>query len=418
MPKKTSRSLLALAVASALTASTVSPASALTDSDALAPGGSVDEVMRDLIIGSSQNPGSSGLLLDATLGSLDLVGSSEVPLSGPLLSSDARYPLDTDPSIRTAQIVDRQTEPDHYQVATGEDRVQRWTVASPSMQRNVSVEVMLAPDPERAAPILYLLDGIDAPRRSGWIGIGGAQEVLGQENVHVVIPTEAPGSWYSDWDSEDPALGLNRWETFITTELDPLLTEELNASERRGIGGLSMGASGAVHLANTNPDLFDAVFGISGCYSPVSPMGRQIVNIVTGSRGGDVENMWGPFGSQQWEEHDIVADPRGLRDMAVYLSAADGTLNEEDTARYEGQSFFNLAAGTFLERGVLTCTEELDQSMQDRGMDHHLVDYKGEGVHNWANFNDQLAPAWEHIRPALQETDPSSEVADSLYTRP
>lgn len=402
MPKKITRPLLALAVASALTASTASPASALSDSDVLAPGGSVDEVMRDLIIGSSQNPGSSGLLLDATLGSLDLVGSSEVPLSGPLLSSDDRYPLDTEPSITTARIVDRQAEPERYQVAPGEKRVQRWTVASPAMQRNVSVEVMLAPDPERAAPILYLLDGIDAPRRSGWIGIGGAQEVLGRENVHVVIPTEAPGSWYSDWVSEDPALGLNMWETFITDELNPLLEKELNFNGRRGIGGLSMGASGAVHLANSNPELFDAVFGISGCYSPVSPMGRQIVNIVTGSRGGNVENMWGPFGSDEWKNHDVVADPEGLRDQAVYLSAANGTINEEDYARYEGNPFFDMAAGTFLERGVLSCTEELDRAMTARGMDHHRVDYKGEGVHNWANFNAQLAPAWEHILPALR----------------
>lgn len=400
MPKTLTRSLLALALASTLIGSTASPVSALSDSEALAPGGSIDEVMRDLIVGSSQDPGSSGLLLDASLGSLDLVGSSEVPLSGPLLSSDDRYPLATSP-IETSEILTRDTEPDRYQVNPDEERVQRWTIASPAMKRNVSVEVMLAPEPGQAAPILYLLDGIDAPYRSGWIGIGGAQEVLGDQNVHVVIPTEAPGSWYSDWLHEDPALGVNKWETFITEELDPLLQRELNSNGKRGIGGLSMGAAGAVHLANSNPELFDAVFGISGCYSPVSPMGRQIVNIVTGSRGGNVENMWGPFGSDEWKNHDVVADPEGLRDQAVYLSAANGTINEEDYARYEGNPFFDMAAGTFLERGVLSCTEELDRAMTARGMGHHHVDYKGEGVHNWANFNAQLAPAWEHIRPAL-----------------
>ncbi|HHU66882.1 alpha/beta hydrolase-fold protein, partial [Corynebacterium sp.] len=186
-------------------------------------------------------------------------------------------------------------------------------------------------------------------------------------------------------------------------ELHPLLVAEteLNHNGRNAIGGLSMGAIGAVHIANTNPEIFDATFGISGCYSTNDNAGRQMVNLVVTSRGGDVENMWGPYGSAEWDRHDTVADPEGLRNMAVYLSAADGSFTEEVAASYDDDPFFNMSAGSVLERGVLSCTEKLDRAMRDAGMTHQVVDYKGPGVHNWANYSEQLQPAWDAIKGSL-----------------
>jgi len=216
------RLLLTVALSTAI-ALPATPALAQSDSGTSSPGGSADSLGRDLVVHSSQNPTSSGSSIDATLSSLRAIGSSQVPLSDPLLSSNEGYPLPTDPTITQARIVAKEVEADNLQVNPGEDRVQRWTVASPSMQRHVSVEIMKPADPAAPAPMLYLLDGVDAPKLSGWIGIGGAQKVLGDENVTVVVPTQAPGSWYSDWNKPDPALGVNMWETFLTTELAPLL---------------------------------------------------------------------------------------------------------------------------------------------------------------------------------------------------
>ena len=45
--------------------------------------------------------------------------------------------------------------------------------------------------------------------------------------------------------------------------------------------------------------------------------------------------------------------------------------------------------------------EDLDAAMRAAGMNHQVVDYKDEGGHNWINFNQQLQPAWDTIRPAL-----------------
>lgn len=382
---RVSASLLTLG---AFAVSSISPVQAEEEA------GSANGLIGDAVTASSQLTHFSGSTLDTTLSPLSLIGSSEVPLSGPLLSSNAEYPLPTMP-VDAAGIVDKQID-------ARNPRLERWTVASPAMQRHVSVQIMRGADPDAPAPLLYLLDGIDAPYNSGWLGPGRAQEVFAGENVTLVMPTQAAGSWYSDWEQEDPALGLHMWETFLTEELDPLLTSDadLNFNGHRGIGGLSMGASGAVHIANTNPTMFDGVFGISGCYSPTDHLGRQIVNLVTGSRGGDVTNMWGEFGSEEWQRHDIVADPEGLADMAVYLSAANGQITEADREFY-GDDLPNMIAGTALERGVLSCTADLDRAMTAAGMGHHVVNYKGPGVHGWSNFREELAPAWETIRPSL-----------------
>lgn len=194
------------------------------------------------------------------------------------------------------------------------------------MQSTVSVEIMSLADPAAPAPMRYLLDGVDA------------QEVLGGENVNVVVPTQVPGSWHSDWNDPDHALGVDMWETFPTTELAPILLAESEL------------------------------------------------------------NFNGP---KAWVAHDTVRNPEGLRDMAVYLSAAKGTVTDQDLPSYGEDPFFNLLAGSGLERGVLTCTQDLERAMVDRGMDHQVIHYKGDGVHNWRNFDEELAPSWETIRPAL-----------------
>lgn len=382
-----SRRLVALGAATALTVP-LAPA-------ALAQDGSADGSMREAVVSSFADPASSGSSLDAALSSLSLVGSSEWSLPGMWRDIDPRYPLPTDDSITEVQLVEIQDQG---------KRLERWIVSSPSMKRNVEVQIWHAADREVPSPLLFMLDGVDAPRNSGWLGAGTAREVFAEENVTLVMPTQAIASNYSDWVNEDPALGLHMWETFITEELPQILENPangINFNGKRGIGGLSMGANGAVHIANTNPDMFDGVFGISGCYSTMSPVGRQMASFVVTSRGGVLENMWGPYGSDEWIRHDATLDPSGLADQAVYLSAADGSFTEEEKTFYGTREITSLAVGGLLERGVLSCTQELDDAMRTAGMDHHQVHYKKGGAHNWVQFNQELQPAWDHIKPAL-----------------
>lgn len=162
-----------------------------------------------------------------------------------------------------------------------------------------------------------------------------------------------------------------------------------------------MGPTGAVHLANSNPEFFDEVIGISGCYSTLNLLGQTTLSLIVNSHGGNLENMWEPTGSDTWKAHDVTSNPEGLRNMAVYLSAANGVVDDIDLEESIKDPFYNLLAGVYLERGALSCTQTLDEFMQDAGMTHHIVDYKGAGIPDWRNYNEQLQPGWNAIKNAL-----------------
>ncbi len=391
-------SLGALLAGAVLATSFAAPALAQSTS----PTDPFNPYVRDVIVGSSANPELTGLSTEVLLDSMTELGFDTRPFPERFVGYSKNYPITTDPSITETAIVEKREEG---------PRLERWIIASPAMQRNVEVQIMRAADPNAPAPLLYMLDGVDGSANSGWVRNGAAEQVWAEENVTVVMPTQALASMYSDWVSDDPALGRHQWETFITEELDPLLStqEELNFNGKRGIGGLSMGAAGAVHIANAHPELFDATIGISSCYSTMDATGRQMAHAVVGRNGGDVENMWGPFGSEEWKRHDVVANPEGLRDMAVYLSAANGVFREgdADSYAYYGGTNMVLALGVILEQGSLSCTQNLEQAMIDRGMDHQVVEYQETGAHNWPLFNRQLQPAWDAIKHALYQDAPA-----------
>ena len=128
--------------------------------------------------------------------------------------------------------------------------------------------------------MLYLLDGVTAPRRSGWLREGQLEKALNNEQVIVVMPTEASGSLYENWVADDPEVGRHQWDTFLTQELPNIMedpTTGLKFNGRRIIGGLSMGASGAIRLAAKHPEFYHGAIGLSGCYSTPSAMGHFTV---------------------------------------------------------------------------------------------------------------------------------------------
>lgn len=359
-----------------------------------------DQRLRDVIANSSQRPLSSIAAIEAVLSSVTLPGSSAFSIPDEFVEAPDSYPYPVDPTITEVRLVNREISP---QSSSAERRrIERWTVASPSMGRNILVDVR--PTAESEGPIVVMLDGVEAPIRSGWLYGPGEEEIdetFGDEPATLVFPLDANGTWYADWVEDDPKLGRQKWETFIIDELLPLIEEQpdIQFNGKRAIGGLSMGASGAVHLASTYPEKFDGVFGLSGCYSTMDSIGYQIYSTVVESRGGDVTKMFGPFGGEQWKRYNTVAHPEGLANMPVYLSAADGGISPVPTP--DQTTTEDLVVGYILENGVLQCTRNLDNAMRASGMTHQKVHYKGDGRHNWENFEEELEPAWQHIRPAL-----------------
>lgn len=156
---------------------------------------------------------------------------------------------------------------------------------------------------------------------------------------------------------------------------------------------MSMGAGSALQLAAAAPGHYAAAAGVSGCYSTLSDLGYQ-------TRGGNLDNMWGPRGSELWQQHNLPNHAEKFRGNKVFLSAATGAIGREDAAAYGDQPGL-LLAGYALEAGSYECANELSHALDDAGIDHDLY-LKPTGVHNWTTFTPTFDIALDSILPAMR----------------
>lgn len=352
--------------------------------------------------------------LTAVLGSIDAAGSGEFPRPGS--SSPPQHPVATRDQSITASAVQR-VEPLFPGSPNAVDqRAEVWTVTSKAMQRAIRVEVYRAPAGVDA-PNVYFLDGVGSEVPSGWsTGMGWGDGALRARDVNVVVPTGGPSSMWSDWNTDDPVLGPNMWETFLTDELPPLLEQGLGGSARPlahngswGVLGISMGAASALHLTNRYPEMFDAAGGVSGAYSTMDELGYQYSRLTVAARHGDVTNMWGPRGSDEWKRHDTIANPSGLEGKTVFLSAATGLVGSSELGHF-GSNEMILIDGHILEKGSYESTKALESALSAvPGVDLQM-NYMPTGIHNWPVFVPQMRPAMDHILGGLKAATPNGEV--------
>lgn len=347
----------------------------------------------------------------SVLGSLAAAGSSEFPRPG---SSEAPSgPIATrDPAITGSSVLE--VRPLFPGSTNPQDaRAEVWTVTSESMQRTVRVEVYRAPT-GLDAPNVYFLDGVGSEVPSGWsTGMGWGDPVLRDRAVNVIAPTGAPSSMWADWESDDPVLGPNQWETFLTEELPPLLEAGLTDSAPPlahngswGVMGVSMGAASALHLTNRYPEMFDAAAGVSGAYSTTDELGYQYTRLTVAARHGDATIMWGPRGSLAWREHDTIADPSGLEGKTVYLSAATGRVGSSELGHF-GSNEMILIDGHVLEKGSYESTQQLESALALVPDVDLRMNYMPTGIHNWPVFVTQMRPGMDHILSGLAPATPN-----------
>lgn len=404
--------VVALTGAGSPAAGAQSPGPGSVDPGSLAPSvapGSLFGVPSLSVAASTQL--GSPVPLTAVLGSIAGAGSGEFarpgssqPPASPLASRDASITetavLGIDPMFAGS------ADP-------ADQRAELWTVTSETMQRAVQVEVYRAPA-GYDAPNVYFLDGVHVNTTTGWRGgMGWGDAAVREQNVNVIAPTQARSSMWSDWVSDDPILGPNNWETFLTEELPPLLEEGLEGvagglahNGDWGVLGVSMGAASALHLANSNPGMFNGVGGVSGAYSTMDELGYQYARLTVGAHHGDVTNMWGPRGSQAWVDHDTVADPSGLAGQSVFLSAATGQVGSAELGQF-GSNEIVLIDGHILEKGSYESTRALEDALGGvPDVDLEVV-YMDAGIHNWPVFVPQMLPGLRHILSGLEPAAPN-----------
>lgn len=277
----------------------------------------------------------------------------------------------------------------------------RLDVYSPAMRATIPVDV-LRPPGGGSAPVLYLLNGASGGLDpSSWTQEGHAVEFFRDKHVNVVIPMSGAFSYYTDWQRDDPVLGRQRWETFLTRELPPLIDGAFGTTGRNAVAGLSMGGSAALVLAQRAPGRYVAAASYSGCPNTSGPLGSAYVRATVEVRGGgDTANMWGPPGAPGWLAHDAEVNAAKLRGTYVFVSAgsgAPGPHNNLDDPRHAHQIIF----GGPIEAAVRQCSEQFAARMHQLGLPVDTY-FPASGTHSFAYWDDALAHSWPGLNRALR----------------
>lgn len=285
---------------------------------------------------------------------------------------------------------------------------QHWTVRvySPAMDAVVPLDVLRPAGTGEPRPVVYALGGagVGVIDGTGWMESSDIAEFFSDKDVNVVIPATGNFSYFTDWTADDPVLGRNRWQTFLTEELPPLVDELLGTDGHRSIIGMSMSAGSALDLAIRSGDLYSGVASLSGCVRTSDPVGQQYVKLVVERRGkGDVENMWGPIDDPRWAEHDVYLNAERPRGKALYLSSRNGLPGPYDIPgreRAAGESFATqIVAGGAIEAATNICTRQLVDRLESLDIPV-TADLGSAGTHSWGYWEDDLRKAW----PILAES--------------
>lgn len=284
------------------------------------------------------------------------------------------------------------------------------TVHSASMDKYIPVTVLLPRNRTRPSPTLYLLNGAGGGEDGAqWDKRTDYKRYFAKENAYVVTPIGGAFSYYTDWQRDDPELGRNKWATFLTKELPPLIDSTFNTSKVRGIAGISMSGTSVLGLAIGAPKLYRAVAGFSGCARTSDPLGQEYIKTVIGLRGGaDVTNMWGPLDGPGWKRNDPYLNAGKLRGTGtkVYLTAGTGIpgpYDRFDNPRVEGSPlvFADLIIqGGLIEAAVNKCTREVAARLRQLKVPLD-VRLRPTGTHSWDYWESDLRATWPKLRVDL-----------------
>ncbi|WP_442972950.1 alpha/beta hydrolase [Rhodococcus sp. IEGM 1354] len=283
-------------------------------------------------------------------------------------------------------------------------------VHSAAMDRTIPLKILRSPDRVQPSPTVYLLNGAGGGVDGmDWYTQTDVVSFFADKNVNVVTPVGGAYSYYTDWQHGDRVLGRNKWETFLTRELPPLIDRLLKTNGRNVIAGISMAATSVLNLAAHNPGLFRAVGSYSGCASTTDPLGRAYVKtVVSLALGADVKNMWGPDDDPDWVRNDAVVNADKLRGTALYISNGSGLAGASDTfdgTNPNGPGFVllnQMVVGGAIEVATGDCTRRLKSALEKLDIPAHF-ELRERGTHSWGYWQDDLHNSWPMFEQALAD---------------
>lgn len=289
-------------------------------------------------------------------------------------------------------------------VVPGIDRKVTVVVYSASMNRQIPVVVLKPRDESKPSPVLYLLNGAGGGEdTASWADKTDYEEFFATKNVYVATPIGGAFSYYTDWQHDDPVLGRNKWQTFLTRELPPLLDKQFATTKANAVAGISMAGTSVLNLAVAAPRLYRAVAAYSGCARTSDPLGQAYIQMVVGDRGrGNVTNMWGPVGGPGWMANDPYQNAPRLRGTKVYMTTGTGIPGRNDTmgaklVQNDPVTLVNqVVVGGLIESAVNLCTQQMSQRLHQLRIPGMVIT-RPTGTHSWGYWEDDLKRTWPMI---------------------
>lgn len=282
-------------------------------------------------------------------------------------------------------------------------------VHSTASGTDITLKVLRAPDGSAPAPTLYLLNGAGGGSdASSWPEQTDIVDFFRDKQVTVVVPMGGSGTYFTDWRTDDPALGRVRWTTFLTRELPSIIDSALHGSGANAIAGISMAGTSVFQLALAAPGLYRAIGSYSGCTRTSDPVGQVLVDAVVLRWHGDPANMWGLPGDPAWSANDPYVHAEGLRGTEVYVSSGTGVPGVLDTLDGQGVNgnaaklFGQVTSGVFLEAITDRCARDLQGRLQSLGIPA-TFDLRPTGTHSWGYWQQDLHNSWPLFERALRK---------------
>jgi len=282
-------------------------------------------------------------------------------------------------------------------------------VFSAAMNKPITVEVQRPADASVPRPTLYLLNGAGGGEDSAsWDAQApDALKFMADKNVNVVQPVGGAWSYYADWRASDPTLGVNKWQTFFTQELPPIIDGALGTNGINSIAGLSTSGTSVLELAIAKKGLYKSVAAYSGCAQISDPIGYRFVNLAVDIwGGGNTVNMYGPENDPMWAAHDPYVHADQLRGMNLFISSGSGlpgkydTLNGQYALPGAGGLANQLIIGGVIEAAVNGCSHNLQLKLNQLGIPA-TYDFPSTGTHSWGYWYDDLIQSWPVLAKGL-----------------
>ncbi|WP_429417291.1 alpha/beta hydrolase [Nocardia sp. GAS34] len=317
-----------------------------------------------------------------------------------------------DPIVASGSLLGDVSAPDGSRIESTRllnNRDVRLTVYSAAMGQSFPVDVHRPADASVPRPTLYLLNGAGGGEDTAtWDhNTDIVSAFMADKNVNVIQPIGGAWSYYTDWIKDDPHLGRNKWKTYLTEELPPVVNAALGTNGVNAIAGLSTSGTTVLALPIAKPGLYRAAAAYSGCAQTSDPIGSKYIQMTVDVwGGGNTDNMWGPVGAPEWAANDPYLHADRLRGLALYVSSGNGLPGPHDTldGPYASPGVGGLAdqliIGGVIEAGVNYCTHNLAARLGHLGIPA-TFNFQPSGTHSWGYWRDNFMRSWPVLAKGL-----------------